>query len=140
METTFVDIRPIAISLFGERWQDPLAGALGVDERTVRRWLTRERPVPEGVRRELADMVRARIDRLNSQLEELVRSIGKVVVYRYEAFDPSTGMAKQSTRMATREGIELIRAKLIEGTRAEIDPSRLDPYSMPGFTGKDFVP
>lgn len=51
---TPADLRTAADLLFGGerfgiRWQRPLARALGVDDRTVRRWLSGESPVPEEV-------------------------------------------------------------------------------------------
>lgn len=51
---TPADLRTAADLLFGGerfglRWQRPLARALGVDDRTVRRWLSGESPVPEEI-------------------------------------------------------------------------------------------
>lgn len=34
-------------TLYGERWQAPLARELGVLERTMRRWVAEEWPVPD---------------------------------------------------------------------------------------------
>jgi len=41
--------------LFGERWQAPLARAIGVSGRTTRRWAAGQR-VPDGVIDKLVDM------------------------------------------------------------------------------------
>ena len=37
---TPTELRTIGELLYGERWQSPLARDLGVDDRTVRGWLT----------------------------------------------------------------------------------------------------
>lgn len=54
-------------ALYGERWQSPLARALGVNERTVRGWLSgRSNPAPgveDEIRRLLAER-RTAIDRI----------------------------------------------------------------------------
>lgn len=39
MKTSTDVLRTVGISIFGERWQRPLATCLGVHERQLRRWL-----------------------------------------------------------------------------------------------------
>lgn len=39
----------LAGAIYGEDWQTPLAQALGVADRTVRRWAAGDSPVPDGV-------------------------------------------------------------------------------------------
>jgi hypothetical protein len=59
--------------LFGERWQAPLAGALGVSERTMRRWVAGTSPVPDGVWADIVDLIVERHERtvaLRQMLEE----------------------------------------------------------------------
>ncbi len=48
-----------ATALFGAQWQTPLAEALGVADRTVRRWVAGQ-AIPEGVRDDLRALVKAR--------------------------------------------------------------------------------
>lgn len=52
--------------LWGESWRPAAADALGVNLRNVQFWAAeppaRSKPVPEGVARELADMVRRRME------------------------------------------------------------------------------
>jgi hypothetical protein len=53
------------LALFGEHWINPLATALGVQERTMRReWLSGRARVPQGVWRDLAAIVAAKTDAL----------------------------------------------------------------------------
>lgn len=44
-------------ALYGERWRQPLASALSVSERTVRRWAAGEWPVPAKVWGELRTLL-----------------------------------------------------------------------------------
>jgi hypothetical protein len=52
------------VALFGPQWQRPLAAALKVDDRLVRRWFAEERPVPEDRWADIAALMRARGERL----------------------------------------------------------------------------
>ena len=47
-------------ALYGERWQAPLARDLGVSHRTVRRWVSGESPMPEGVEADLRALLAER--------------------------------------------------------------------------------
>ena len=49
-ENTHLDLlRLVGEALYGERWQSPLAGDLGVSDRAVRYWLTAANPCPEDI-------------------------------------------------------------------------------------------
>lgn len=43
--------------LFGNQWQSDLARALEVDSRRVRDWLQQRRPIPDGVKSEVIDLL-----------------------------------------------------------------------------------
>lgn len=58
--------------LYGEQWQTPLADALGVSDRTVRRWLAGDRAIPDGLAAEL-DWLRGR-KAASVALDELART------------------------------------------------------------------
>lgn len=47
-------------SLYGPRWQSEVARLLEIDNRRVRAWLAGERPIPDGIWRELAIELRRR--------------------------------------------------------------------------------
>ena len=60
----------------GKEWQHEMAVALGVNPRRVRAWVAGEEPVPEGVWRELHEMLRQQAvenARLSGQLHEMLR-------------------------------------------------------------------
>ena len=60
----------------------------------------------------------------------------KVRVYRFKKYDIQTDDYVISTRMATEEKIDQIRATAIYGTERQIDESLLTD----GLTAKDFDP
>jgi predicted transcriptional regulator len=60
-----------AAAIYGDYWQSALARDLGVADRTVRRWLAGDSPIPEGVAGELAERLRARV-------QELVEIMGRL--------------------------------------------------------------
>lgn len=58
-------------ALYGERWQSPLARDLGVSDRTMRRWVAGQFPVPVGVRAELVTLLKERGVMLDALAERL---------------------------------------------------------------------
>ena len=46
--------------LYGPRWQSELAESIGVSNRTIRRWLSGEWPVPEGAWADIIDIAKTR--------------------------------------------------------------------------------
>jgi DNA-binding transcriptional regulator YiaG len=46
---TIEEFTTAAARIYGQRWQGPLAAALGVNTRTVRLWLSGKREIPEGI-------------------------------------------------------------------------------------------
>jgi DNA-binding transcriptional regulator YiaG len=51
-------------ALYGPHWQRELARALGVNERTMRRWVAGETNPPESIQKELTALIGERIDKL----------------------------------------------------------------------------
>ena len=53
-------LREAGEALYGPLWQSELARAVGVADRTVRRWLASQRPVPASLRETLREMLTER--------------------------------------------------------------------------------
>jgi hypothetical protein len=68
-------------ALYGERWQTSLATDLRVADRTVRRWLASETTIPDGVERELRDVLIKRATELGSLIGFEVRSADRSVLH-----------------------------------------------------------
>jgi DNA-binding transcriptional regulator YdaS (Cro superfamily) len=54
-----------ASALYGAHWQNALARALDINERTVRRWASGEAPVPAGVWLDISEIIGERIIELH---------------------------------------------------------------------------
>ena len=57
--------------LYGQQWQSALARDLGVGDRTIRRWVAGQFPVPVGVRADLVTMLKERGVMLDALAERL---------------------------------------------------------------------
>jgi len=55
-------------ALYGERWQTSLASDLHVADRTMRRWLVGESPIPDGVENELRGLLIARVNEIGGMI------------------------------------------------------------------------
>lgn len=64
-------LRRVGAALYGSRWQAALAGDLGVNDRTMRRWVSGEWPVPDRAWAELGQLVIRRRDTLLAVAAEL---------------------------------------------------------------------
>ncbi len=53
-------LRAVGEALFGPLWQTPLSEALGVSDRTVRRWAAGDFDIPEGVWADIAKVCKSR--------------------------------------------------------------------------------
>lgn len=60
-------------ALYGDRWQNPLARDLGVADRTMRRWVAGQYPVPDGVRGNLMRLLRERGEDISAVLAQVCR-------------------------------------------------------------------
>jgi len=60
-------------ALYGPSWRSALAAALGVAERTVRRWEHEEAAIPDGIRGELAALCRKHSTTLAKLADQLDR-------------------------------------------------------------------
>lgn len=69
-------IRRAGLALFGDRWQSELARALGVNDRTVRRWSAGEEEPRPGVCADLLQLVAER----ERELRDLGRALAPLAV------------------------------------------------------------
>lgn len=63
-------------ALYGERWQTDLARDLGLsDGRRIRQWLSGDRPIPEGVWKDIARLLTERKSVIDDALNDLLKII-----------------------------------------------------------------
>jgi hypothetical protein len=73
MRLTSFTLRKAGFALYGEQWRSELARALGVTDRTVRRWTRDEYSIPDDVRERLIELCRVRVKMLNAVVRRLER-------------------------------------------------------------------
>lgn len=61
-------------ALYGPRWQSELAGELDISDRTMRRWVAGDSPVPPGVYLDLLRMTQERALVLTALANDLTRA------------------------------------------------------------------
>lgn len=62
------------VALYGPRWQSDLARDLGVDDRTMRRWVAGDSAVPDGVNVDLLRLLTERADEIDDLIPQLKRT------------------------------------------------------------------
>lgn len=56
-------------ALYGSQWQSPIARDLNVADRTVRRWIAGESPIPDGISEDVKNLVTSRITVLSRVMD-----------------------------------------------------------------------
>lgn len=71
MRLTSFTLRKAGFALYGEQWRSELARALGVTDRTVRRWAYDEYSIPDEARERVIELCRTRVKMLNAVMRRL---------------------------------------------------------------------
>jgi hypothetical protein len=71
MRLTSFTLRKAGFALYGEQWRSELARALGVTDRTVRRWAQDEYSMPDVARQRIIELCRERVEMLNAVVRRL---------------------------------------------------------------------
>jgi hypothetical protein len=122
-------LRTTGEKLFGEHWQSDLSGALGVNERSLRRWLSGQDEIPEGVWADLLRLIETRWIDIR-ELEYQVRDLSRVAVYSFEVFDSAKGeYVRNTTSKRTAADIERYGGRIILGTQQLVDRRALDEHA-----------
>jgi predicted transcriptional regulator len=71
MRLTSYTLRKAGFALYGEQWRSELARALGVTDRTIRRWAQDEYSIPDEAREGIMELCRKRVKMLNAVMRRL---------------------------------------------------------------------
>jgi hypothetical protein len=71
MRLTSFTLRKAGFALYGEQWRSELGRALGVTDRTVRRWVHDEYSIPEDTRESIVGICRERVEMINAVMRRL---------------------------------------------------------------------
>jgi transcriptional regulator with XRE-family HTH domain len=71
MRLTSFTLRKAGFALYGEQWRSELARALGVTDRTVRRWAQDEYSIPDDTKERINQLCRERVEMLKVVMRRL---------------------------------------------------------------------
>lgn len=109
-------------ALYGERWQSPLARALGMGDRHMRRLAAGETPVSPGIARDVTRLLGRR--RAEQALDEIDRLMAEHGAQAEIALTQGRGAAGEA---ATRLVAEALRARGLAVRIVPVDPADDDP-------------
>lgn len=109
-------------ALYGERWQTSLAVDLRVADRTIRRWLTGEAPIPSNIENELRELIKKRMNEMGGIIGFEVVPSNRTIVH-YNTFscyiydeagnvtllNPPVGIAPTDVLLITQGAQEALR-------------------------------
>jgi hypothetical protein len=130
----------IGIALYGDRWQTALANDLRVADRTMRRWLSGDSPIPENVATELLVLFEKRKRVLNAltdySINVLTHTVINVRTNTVFGYDEAGQLALRYPGFATPGDIPAIAEGAQEALRLELqrDP-RIKGYWLDRASG-----
>jgi hypothetical protein len=71
MRFTSFTFRKAGVALYGEQWRSELARALGVTDRTVRRWAHDEYSIPDDARERIVGLCRERVEMIKAVMRRM---------------------------------------------------------------------
>jgi hypothetical protein len=119
-------LKTVGEFIYGEEWQAPLSRDLGVNERSMRRWVSGTDGIPSGVWYELAN----KLEIWHRALGNLVRAVKQtselVEVHAFKVWDGRAGEMVRVPRKSTAERIAMIGGQIIPDTAEWVAPSAVD--------------
>jgi hypothetical protein len=112
--------------IYGEQWQAPLSRDLGVNERSMRRWVAGTDEVPRGVWHDLGSRLETWHHALGRLVVEVKHTSGLVEVHSFKVWDGDAGEMAQPRAKSTASRIARIGGEIIPGTAEWVAPSNVD--------------
>jgi hypothetical protein len=118
-------LRNIGEKLYGPRWQTDLSTAIGVSDRSMRRWVAGDDHVPYGVWNDLRLLVQTRWIDLR-EIEYQLNDLQTVTIYRFKRWNQQSGDFDLSPIRATLAYIESVGCQIVEGSERRVDAWDVD--------------
>jgi hypothetical protein len=118
-------LRDIGEKLYGPRWQTDLSADLSVSDRSMRRWVAGEDPIPRGVWNDLRLLVESRWVNLR-EIEYQINDLHQVTVHRFKRWNQQAGDFELSPGKATAAYIKSVGCEIVEGTERSVDAWDVD--------------
>jgi hypothetical protein len=118
-------LQNIGEGLYGPRWQTDLSTALSVNDRSMRRWISGEDPIPRGVWNDLRLLIQSRWVNLR-EFEYQINDLYQVTVYRFKKWNQQAGDFDLSPGRATASYIKNVGCEIVDGTERRVDAWDVD--------------
>jgi hypothetical protein len=120
-------LRTIGEFFHGAEWMAPLGRDLGVNDRTMRRWVAGTEQVPNGVWNDIDTRLTIYSQALGTISADVKRVRGLVEVYSFKVWDSRTGDIVQPERKSTADRIARVGGEIIPGSTAWVTSAEVDP-------------
>jgi hypothetical protein len=118
----------IGRALYGERWQTALATDLQVADRTMRRWLAGEFPIPDGIDGELRKLLVERVKEIGGMIGYSINPTDRSVLHypsgAFFRYDEAGTLTLLNPQMLAEDAASLVTQGAEEALRQE---SERDP-------------
>src|SRR5579864_5277493 len=106
------ELAAVGRALYGERWQTSISQDLNVADRTVRRWLVGESPIPDSVESELRNVLIGRVKELGGLIGYSVNPADRSVFHyptgAFFRYNSAGKLTLLNAQMVARRDIPLI--------------------------------
>ena len=118
-------LRRIGEKLYGSRWQTDLSNAIGVNDRSMRRWVSGEDRIPDGVWRDIRLHVESRWIDLR-ELDYQIKDSQKIAAYRFQRWNQAKGDFDISPIKATQDYINRVGCEITGASEQFVEPWEID--------------
>jgi|ERR1700722_6018433 len=112
-------------ALYGARWQTSLAIDLNISDRTMRRWLVGESPIPDGVQIELREVLIKRLNELGGIIGYSVNPADSSVFHyptgAYFRYDDSRNLSLLNPKMVPPDRVLIVTQGAEEALRQDLE-------------------
>jgi hypothetical protein len=120
-------LRNVGEFFHGQEWQGPLTRDLGVNERSMRRWVAGSEPIPPGIWNDLGSKLEVYHRAVGLLLSAVKNTAGLVEVHAFRVWDQRTGEMVQPERKSTADRIARVSGEIIPGSAAWVSSTEVDP-------------
>jgi hypothetical protein len=120
-------LRTIGEFFYGAEWMAPLGRDLGVNDRTMRRWVAGTEQIPNGVWNDIDARLTVYSQALGTVFADVKRVRGFVEVHSFKVWDSQIGDIVQPERKCTVDRIARVGGEIVPGSAAWVSSADVDP-------------
>jgi hypothetical protein len=120
-------LRTLGEFLYGAEWVAPLGRDLGVNDRTMRRWVAGTEHIPNGVWNDIDTRLTIYSQALGTIFADVKRARGLVEVHSFKVWDNQLGDFVQPERKSTGDRIARVGGEIVPESAAWVSSAEVDP-------------